>query len=30
MTLRLADYAPSKAPPGSLQQSLLPYHEAWD
>jgi hypothetical protein len=28
-TLRLADYAPRKARPGSLQQSLLPYHEAW-
>src|ERR671917_1953286 len=28
-TLRLADYAPRKARPGSLQQSLFPYHEAW-
>ena len=28
-TLRLADYAPTKGRPGSLQQSLLPYHEAW-
>jgi hypothetical protein len=28
-TLKLADYAPRKARPGSLQQSLLPYHEAW-
>jgi hypothetical protein len=28
-TLRLADYAPRKPPPGSLQQSLFPYHEAW-
>jgi hypothetical protein len=24
-----ADYAPRKARPGSLQQSLFPYHEAW-
>ena len=28
-TLRMADYAPRKARPGSLQQSLFPYHEAW-
>jgi hypothetical protein len=28
-TLRLADYAPRKARPRSLQQSLFPYHEAW-
>ena len=28
-TLRLADYAPRRARPGSLRQSLLPYHEAW-
>jgi len=28
-TLRLADYAPRKGRPGSLQQSLFPYHEAW-
>ena len=28
-TLRLADYASRKARPGSLQPSLLPYHEAW-
>jgi hypothetical protein len=26
--LKLEDYAPRKARPGSLQQSLLPYHEA--
>lgn len=28
-TLRLEDYAPRKARPGSLQQALFPYHEAW-
>jgi hypothetical protein len=28
-TLRLEDCAPRKGRPGSLQQSLLPYHEAW-
>jgi hypothetical protein len=28
-TLRMADYAPRKARPGSLQQGLFPYHEAW-
>jgi hypothetical protein len=28
-TLRLVDSAPRKARPGSLQQSLFPYHEAW-
>jgi hypothetical protein len=27
--LKLEDYAPRKARPGSLQQSLFPYHEAW-
>ena len=28
-TLRLKDYAPRRARPGSLQQALFPYHEAW-
>jgi hypothetical protein len=27
--LKLEDYAPRKARPGSLQQSLFPYDEAW-
>lgn len=27
-TLRLADYDPRKARPGSFRQSLFPYHEA--
>jgi hypothetical protein len=27
--VRLADYAPRRARPGSLQQDLFPYHEAW-
>jgi hypothetical protein len=27
--LKLEDYAPRKARPGSLQQSLFPYHETW-
>ena len=28
-TLRLDDYAPRRLRPGSLQQALFPYHEAW-
>ena len=28
-TLRLEDYAPRRQRPGSLQQALFPYHEAW-
>jgi hypothetical protein len=28
-TLRLDDYAPTRSRPGSLQQALFPYHEAW-
>ena len=28
-TLRLEDYAPRRSRPGSLQQTLFPYHEAW-
>lgn len=28
-TLRLEDYAPRRLRPGSLQQALFPYHEAW-
>jgi hypothetical protein len=28
-TLRLEDYAPRRKRPGSLQQALFPYHEAW-
>jgi hypothetical protein len=27
--LRLEDYAPRRSKPGSLQQALFPYHEAW-
>ncbi len=27
--LRLEDYAPRRVLPGSLQQNLFPYHEAW-
>jgi hypothetical protein len=27
--LRLEDYAPRRSKPGSLQQLLFPYHEAW-
>lgn len=28
-TLRLEDYVPRRSRPESLQQVLLPYHEAW-
>ena len=27
--LRLEDYASRRTRPGSLQQALFPYHEAW-
>ncbi len=27
--MRLEDYAPRRPRPGSLQQALFPYHEAW-
>jgi hypothetical protein len=27
--LRLKYYAPRRTQPGSLQQALFPYHEAW-